>query len=287
MSSQSVVERVKQKPRGPDFIVIGARRSGTSWLYFVLKRHSRLWLPPIKEIHHFDKMNGHASDDPDRRLRTLRAGKLMLNLWMFRYFIGERNDDWYASLFHKAQLRGRIAGEITPAYATLDEQMFQRMRRVNESVRLVFIMRDPIDRAWSAVTNAFKNRPGWGPLTVAKALARAQRPSSMARAMYTDIIARLEAVFPASQLHFCFYDDLRDRPETLVAHILSFLGVDPVEAKNILLASKINSSSGAGVMPVEFQREMAKAYLPMVRVLCQRFEGAPQKWLARYEQLAG
>jgi hypothetical protein len=40
-------------------------------------------------------------------------------------------------------------------------------------------------------------------------------------------------------------------------------------------------------MPVEFRREMARAYLPMLRVLSQRFEGPPQKWLARYEKLVG
>ena len=285
MTSQSLVERIKNKPRGPDFIVIGAQRSGTSWLYFVLKRHSRLWLPAIKEIHYFDNLIGDTADDRNRWLRVLRARARMLNPWMFRYLIGERNDDWYANLFHKAQLRGRIAGEITPAYATLDEFMFQRMRRINENVKLIFIMRDPVDRAWSAVTDAFKKRPGWGSLTLAKALHRAQRPRKVPKGMYTDTIARLEAVFPASQLHFCFYDDLQDRPETLVADILSFLRVNPDEAKNILLSTKINSSSGLSTMPVEFQREMAKVYLPMVRVLCQRFEGAPQKWRARYEQL--
>ena len=287
MLSQSLVERVREKPRGPDFLVIGAQRSGTSWLYLVLKRHSRLWLPPVKEIHYFDRVHRDAFHDPSRLLRTLRPHWRSLNLWMFRYLIGERNDDWYAKLFHKAQLRGRIAGEITPAYATLYEPMFQRIRRINGSVRLVFIMRDPIERAWSAVTNEFRIRPCLGPLTLDKALARAREAKFVARSAYTDTIARLEAIFPASQLHLCFYDDLREQPETLVAGILSFLGVNPDEAKNILLSSKINSSSGVSAMPVEFQRAMAKAHLPMIRVLCQRFEGPPQKWLARCERLVG
>jgi hypothetical protein len=276
------------KPRGPDFLVIGAQRAGTAWLYFVLKRHPRLWLPPIKEIHYFDNLNEGTADDPKRWLRAVRGRSRSLNLWMFNYLLGKRNEDWYAKLFHQAQLKGRIAGEITPSYATLNEQMFQRIRRLNRNVRLVFIMRDPVDRLWSAVTNyASKNEPVRGPLALEKALARARTAAFAARSAYTDTIARLEAVFPASQLHLCFYDDLRERPETLVAHILSFLGANPNEAKNILLSSKINSSAGMSPMPVEFQREMAKAYLPMVRVLCQRFAGPPLKWLARYERLVG
>jgi len=40
---------------GPDFVGVGAPRSGTSWIYEVLSRHSALWLPPVKEPHYFDE----------------------------------------------------------------------------------------------------------------------------------------------------------------------------------------------------------------------------------------
>jgi hypothetical protein len=288
MLSQSLGERGNGQPRGPDFLVIGAQRSGTAWLYFVLKRHPNLWLPPIKEIHYFDKLKEGTADDPIRWLRAARSRWRILNLWMYGYLLGKRNDDWYAKLFHKAQLKGRLAGEITPAYATLDENLFQRIRQINRDIKLIFIMRDPVDRLWSAVTNhAFKNKPLRCPLTLEEALAVARTAAFTARSAYTDTIARLEAIFPASQLHLCFFDDLRERPETLVAQILSFLGVNPDEAKNVLLSSKINSSASASQMPFEFQREMARAYLPMVRVLSQRFNGPPKIWLARYERLIG
>lgn len=290
MLSQSLEERGNSKPRGPDFLVIGAQRSGTAWLYFVLKRHPNLWLPPIKEIHYFDNLNEGLADDPKRWLRVARSRWRVLNSWMFSYLLGKRDDDWYAKLFHKAQLKGRLAGEITPAYATLDEQMFQRIRHINRDIKLIFIMRDPVDRLWSAITNhafKFKNDPLRCPPTLEEALAKARTAKFKARSAYTDTIAQLEAIFPSSQLHLCFFDDLRERPETLVAQILSFLGVNPDEAKNILLSSKINSSAGAIPMPVGFQREMAEAYLPMVRVLSQRFNGPPKIWLARYERLIG
>ena len=38
----------------PDFVVMGAARSGTTWLYHRLKRHPGIFVPPIKEIHYFD-----------------------------------------------------------------------------------------------------------------------------------------------------------------------------------------------------------------------------------------
>ena len=41
--------------RFPDFLGIGANRGGSSWLYRVLAHHADVWLPPVKEIHHFDR----------------------------------------------------------------------------------------------------------------------------------------------------------------------------------------------------------------------------------------
>ena len=39
----------------PDFLCIGAQRSGTTWLYQNLRRHPEIWMPPAKEIHYFDE----------------------------------------------------------------------------------------------------------------------------------------------------------------------------------------------------------------------------------------
>src|SRR5262245_56929086 len=115
------------KVRGPDFLVVGAQRSGTSWLHYTLKRHPALWLPPIKEIHHFDsELKGRVWADPKRWRRAWGTGWGILDLWMLSYFMGDGSDEWYARLFHAAQLRGRLVGEITPSYATLSENAFRR-----------------------------------------------------------------------------------------------------------------------------------------------------------------
>ena len=45
------------KEFGPHFIVIGAQRSGTTWLHRVLSQHDQLWLTPVKELHYFDKQS--------------------------------------------------------------------------------------------------------------------------------------------------------------------------------------------------------------------------------------
>ena len=145
--------------KGPDFLVIGAQRAGTTWLHRVLRQHPALWLPPVKELHYFDRLDIKRTIlSPKERRRVGLKRLLSLDPWLIKYWFRHRDDKWYASLFRGAQARGLIAGEITPAYATLNEKVLRRIQRMNEGIKLVFVMRDPVDRAWSAVNNAAKKK---------------------------------------------------------------------------------------------------------------------------------
>jgi hypothetical protein len=269
--------------KGPDFLVIGAQRAGTTWLHRVLSQHPALWLPPVKELHYFDKLDIERTIlDPKERRRVGLKRLASLDPWLINYWFRKRDDEWYASLFRGAQTRGRIAGEITPAYATLDETILWRIRRMNDTIKLIFVMRDPVERAWSAVNNAAKK--GTDASTVEKSIERAREWGTMARSAYADTIKRIEAVFPAHQIHYCFFDDLRDRPKALTADVLSFLGVEQMPLQ---LPPAVNVAAGSKSIPLEFSRTMARDYLSMVQQLCRRFQGPPHKWRARYENLLG
>jgi Sulfotransferase family len=271
--------------RGPDFLVIGAQRAGTTWLHRVLSQHRGLWLPPVKELHYFDKLDTkRTAFDPKERQRVRLSGLKSMDPWLLRYWFGRRDDNWYGRLFRDAKARGFIAGEITPAYATLNDKVLRRIHRMNDKIKLVFVMRDPVDRVWSAVSNAAKKGAA-DASTVATALDRARESGAKARSAYADTIARLEAIFPRSQIHYCFFEDLRDRPEAMTAELLTFLGVEPKPAVPIRLPPAVNVAAGSKGAPLEFAREMARDYLPMVEQLCRRFDGPPQKWRTRYEHL--
>ena len=143
--------------RAPDFLVIGAQRAGTTWLHRVLQQHPNLWLPPVKELHYFDKLDTKRTIlDANERRRVGFRGLITIDPWFFRYWLIRRSDAWYEALFHQAQRKGLLTGEITPAYATVDEDVLRRIKRTNNEIKLVFIMRDPVERAWSAVNNAVK-----------------------------------------------------------------------------------------------------------------------------------
>jgi hypothetical protein len=270
--------------KGPDFLVIGAQRAGTTWLHRVLRQHPALWLPPVKELHYFDRLETKRTIlDPKERRRVGLKQLLSLDPWLVSFWLKARSDEWYARLFRDAKARGLVAGEITPAYATLDETVLRRIKRMNDKIKLIFVMRDPVERAWSAVNNAAKK--GVDASTVDKSIKRARESGAAARSAYADTIRRLEAVFPASQIHYCFFEDLRDRPEALTSDLFSFLGVAPVPPTPVELPQAVNVAAGSKPIPPEFSRTMARDYLPMVGDLCQRFDGPPHRWRARYETL--
>ena len=270
--------------KGPDFLVIGAQRAGTTWLHRVLRQHPSLWLPPVKELHYFDRLETKRTIlDPKERSRVGLKQLLSLDPWLVSYWLRARSDEWYASLFRGAKAKGLVAGVITPAYATLDETVLRRIKRLNDKVKLIFVMRDPVERAWSAVNNAAKK--GVDASTVEKSIKRARESGAAARSAYADTIRRLEAVFPASQIHYCFFEDLRDRPEALTSDLFSFLGVAPVPPTPVQLPRAVNVAAGSKPIPAEFSRTMARDYLPMVGDLCRRFDGPPHRWRTRYETL--
>ena len=271
--------------KGPDFLVIGAQRAGTTWLHRVLRQHPSLWLPPVKELHYFDRLETKRTIlDPKERRRVGLKQLLSLDPWLVSYWLRMRSDEWYARLFRGAKAKGLVAGEITPAYATLDETVLRRIKRLNDNIKLIFVMRDPVERAWSAVNNAAKKGAA-DASSVEKSIKRARESGAAARSAYADTIKRLEAVFPANQVHYCFFEDLRDRPEALTSDLFSFLGVEPVPPTPVQLPQAVNVAAGSKPIPPEFSRTMARDYLPMVGDLCRRFDGPPQRWRARYETL--
>jgi hypothetical protein len=274
-------------PHGPDFLVIGAQRAGTTWLFRVLRQHPALWLPPVKELHYFDKPHVRRTFLDSKewvRLSRLR-GAQPFDLWQLRYGFGLRRDEWYARLFRRAQSKGLIAGELTPEYATLDEKIFRHIQSMHPNIKLVFIMRDPVDRAWSAVNNDHKKGLLSGQFTEERALEWARSLEVRSLSAYMDTIERIEAVFPSEQLYFCFFDDLCDQPASFAAKLLTFLGADPTDLADIRLPNKVNTAASHKPLPVGFERAMARDYLPMVRRLCDRFEGPPHRWRDHYESV--
>ena len=88
----------------------------------------------------------------------LRKFSLPGLLWVYRYYMRPPDDGWYAALF--AAGGGKTTGEITPNYSVLDREQIAHVHEIMPEAKIVFLMRNPIERAWSQTVMYFDKKEG-------------------------------------------------------------------------------------------------------------------------------
>jgi len=227
----------------PNVLGIGAQKAGTSWLHVNLKHHPGIWMPPIKELHHFDDPSSRrlitqvfadSRHNPKARLRRvqgreglrLRSLRGELPLWWLRYFFVRRSDHWYGALFLPGP--GQIAGEVTPDYATLDERVVARIHALMPQGRIIYLLRNPIHRAWSQAAMHFHryHRQGLHAIRDEKIKAFLEKRGVSKHSDYVKNLKVWEKFYPPPQIFIGFYEQLAGDPRALLREIYQFLGVD-------------------------------------------------------------
>ena len=292
----------------PDFLVIGAQKAGTSWLHSVLSAQSSVWLPPLKEIHYFDRkfpVKNPAQQSkvlsavkPDRgikqRLRRFNIPKLFkylseLNLnrlmWEFRYYTGKRDDKWYAGLFDQAGKR--LKGDITPAYSRLDDDAVQYVHQLMPKSKIIFLLRNPIDRAWShAVMDLAKfQQRSIADVSDDEFLTHFKSTASVLRGSYSVTINTWRKYYPEDQFFIGYFDDVGKAPDKLLTGVMDFLGMPPVNSlSDLLLRKKVNTGKSV-VMPEKFRQVLAQQYEPELELLVELCGGRTSQWLEEARSL--
>lgn len=285
--------------RLPDFIHIGTQRSGTTWLYELLKKHPQIWLPPIKEIHFFDRY--HKKDvgawlfqfkNDYRRIRDITSkghprDQLLNFAWVINYIFRRRNLSWYSSIFEPG--RNCITGEITPSYIALDKATVQNIYDFNPNLKIIINLRDPIDRTWSAILLKFyKSKNGTKELPLQKKLLKyINNPKTKLRSDYFKAIEIWESIFPAHQIQVIFFDDIAKQPEIELSLILKFLGAEENCGYPISdIREKRNSTTKyMPDIPPMIEYEIAKLHLDDLLKLSARFGGHTTKWLDKAQNV--
>ena len=195
-----------------DFIVPGAQKSGTTALHHFLQKHPQIALPDRQEMHFFDDEAVFSSRPVDYEL-------------LHSHFqpVGPR----------------QVAGEITPAYLYWEPSM-RRIREYNPHIRLVVLLRNPIDRAFAHWNmQRFKNRETLEfldavkeePRRIAPSLSvESRRFSYVDRGFYSAQLERAFELFPRDQIKIVRFEDFRDRKQETLDMIFDFLGVKRVRA---------------------------------------------------------
>lgn len=189
----------------PNLFVAGAQKSGTTSLHRYLQSHPDIWFPPRpQEIHFFDAEKNYA-----------------------------RGLDWYARFFNGCGDASWIA-QTSPLYMYYPD-VPARIASVAPDARFVFILRNPVERAYSHYWLAI--RYGMETLPFNEALAvEAERIregydqlrffSYADRGYYAAQLRRFLAHFPRASLHILVTEAFAEEPERTAAQLAEFLGID-------------------------------------------------------------
>jgi len=266
-------------------------------------------MPPLKELHYFDqRLNEPSFGAPVARLlgreysehtgrwyasfwrqelqKRVRAQRKKFDpqsaMWDLRFFARSPSAKWYASLFQQA--KGRVAGEITPEYSILDEEVVAHIHDLMPNAKIILLMRNPIERDYSGVVRHLRDARKMGKAEMDEFLAtRFDGGGPSRRADYLQILQKWQRFYPDDQIFVGFIEDIHFHPVRLLRHIYKFLGVDPSHAQKAL-KRKVNARAPQE-MPASAASHLARRYHENLQPLSERFGGYASFWLYCAERL--
>ena len=200
----------------PDFVVIGAAKSGTTSLRNYLAQHPELFLPERGEPSFF----AHVGSPAD--------------------FSGPGDDEWtfvtdpddYVALFSPAE-PGQVRGEISPRYLFF-EQAAASIAELAPTAKLVAILRHPVDRAYSHyLMNRSRGCEPESSFETAMQLSSRRWSQGWGwdwmyaeAGLYAQQVRRYRSLFDPEQLAVFVYEEWVADPARFFADLFAFLGVD-------------------------------------------------------------
>jgi hypothetical protein len=195
-------------------MLIGAQKAGTSWLDAMMRQHPEIYLPPTKELHHFNLVE--------------------------RY---KRGIDTYRQ--HFASCNGHKAvGECTPAYLWVNDGptnaehgiRFQSYPILNRDIhelihqqypdlKLIVCLRNPVERAVSSYLHAIRDRK----ISPRRRILDAAGEQGIAgMGFYASHLREWMTCFPRERFLFLIYEqDIADDKARTLRRVFDHLGVDP------------------------------------------------------------
>lgn len=287
--------------KGPDFICIGAQKAGTSWLHYNLIRHPQTLMPPTKEVNFFVTVPGEKIAlinkwlNPRMWLGNWRSVKKSNNNaqvlpWFINYFtwykqsvFASKTIDDYIQLFPKQQ--GKITGDISPSYADLSEQQIKELSIALPNVKLIYLIRNPIERAWSQFKMDNPKILDIHKLNTEMIERVKISTSACYHSQYSHMLQKWEKYFPG-QVNVWFYDQLCEDPFELLTEICTYLGIQsPDETFREKAKEEIFKGPDFNI-PDELHTHFIQTLRDEVKYLHARFNNQyTSNWLTLYEAL--
>ncbi len=193
----------------PNFLIIGAQKAGTTWLLRQLQQHPDIFLPS-QEVHFFDKRQNY-----------------------------EKGLSWYRQFFEDVENESAI-GEKTPDYCWTNREgaeghlpsVHREIHKSLPDAKLILVVRNPVDRAISAVNHLFRTRRLSPKYSMDDVLLGEQRHLVSPHGVidygryHRHIQSYLEVFDPEQLLILVFEEDILEAPAQGLKTTTEFLGVD-------------------------------------------------------------
>ncbi len=228
----------------PTFIVAGSPRSGTTYLYHLLDHHSGIYMAKPR------------APEPKFFLVDEEYAKGL---------------DYYSQRFFAAGSSIAVRGEKSANY--LESSVVpQRMQRDLPGVKLIFVLRDPVERAYS--NYLWSKRNGHETLSFEDALeqesirenhyeprVRFARPFSLkSRGFYAQLLQPYLDRFTREQIKIVLHDDIVARPRQLAAELMTFVGV-PAISPPVDFAEHVNTArEDRQTIPLQAKRQLQELF---------------------------
>ena len=251
----------------PIFILgVGAQKAGTSWLHKQLSRLSNVNFGVLKEYHIWDALYvGHC----DRWIVGNPTDKPPLEI--LRYLMQTGKDAYEKYFYGLISDKIRLTGDITPSYAALNKLQLQlvksRLESVGFTVKVIFLMRDPVSRNWSALRFYNRQRINRGNISASQLVEQFEKFYSskdvIDRMSYDKIIPAIYDTFEKDDIFISFYETLFTKGT--MNQLSHFLGIEIVEFD---INEKINATKPMDLPKRNYDR--CREYFSRVYTFCER-----------------
>ena len=218
----------------PEWMVIAPPKTGTSWVYANLRQHPEAFAVDLKELKYFS--NRFELEDLRNYLSHFRPGV------------------------------GRTKGEASPSYSLLPVRTIQLIRALVPDLKLIYLMREPISRAWSHARHncrereaVFKGHSGsLDEVSEEKWIECVTDDWNRLSGDYLGQLQRWLSVFPREQVYLGFFEEIVHSPRRLLREMLEFLEIDPsfADSENVIL-ERVNVGIPKDLSPRVHERLVA------------------------------
>lgn len=213
VGSSLSLERGPKARKTIDFLIIGAAKGGTTSAFHYLSAHPAIYMPQRKEISFFSRTRDY-----------------------------EKGIDWCLNEWFREASGDSVWGEASPAYMYYDE-VPGRIRKTLPGVRLIALLRNPIERAHSHFQMGYRkgletgtfedcvdqllSRPAEAPMRILKGF----HADYLRYGQYARILKQYLDAFPREQLRVYFYETFTREPRQVIDDVWRWLGLPNIETE--------------------------------------------------------